>query len=674
LALTIILFGDEIVRMLGDMRLGKIVILLLFTLISGVLSKEVSLNEEASERRFSARQVFDYNQPILFESDFGGQGFNKWKLSEDDRYGLAQANPDRLRIVDAPGMVGGIQAVRFFVPRKPNSFRTEISLPSEKGFNERWYGILSYVPQNWKVDPNEASDILIQWHAIPGNWRSTYPNLSIRINNSNWQVGQNFGSPQKNPERKIHNLDTPLELGEWVAWIIHANWSPGKDGLLRIWKEGEQVLDQRGANVYGTIGKEYTPYLKTGIYHPEWNLNSDARKKRYEAEIPGISKKETYVCKVIVGGENATYEMIASRLAFKKDEHSEANSLSEKPKAIRDGLKPWSFVSIPDFLNFDIEYPQKGWEDALGFIVGSMKKENPAFAMVAGDLVMGHWGTQKQDIDKWAEKYYPGWVQRFKEHGLKVYAALGDHEIRDNPWRGTAADAVPFYKDAFRRYLKMPPNGPDHMKGTAFYWLHQNVLFVSVDVFEEGQSKQGEIAAGVTGKQLEWFERVVRKYRPKVDHIVVMGHTPILRPVRTFSSSGMLTVKGRDSDFWKTMVQYGVDLYLCGEVHAVTCTQKDGIQQVAHGGLIGRTTKPNYMVVTVHDDKLELNLKEIDLINGTGRLWQKDKSKGPWDTITITKERKKRGFTSIGKVTINKQEDGKRFDAPTGFFLEKDNP
>ena len=217
MAFAVILFGDKFVRMLGDMRLGKIVILLLLTLISGVLSKEVSLNEEASERRFSARRVFDYNQPILFESDFGGQGFNKWKLSEDDRYGLVQANPDRLRIVDAPGMVGGIQAVRFFVPREPNSFRSEISLPSEKGFNERWYGILSYVPQNWKVDPNEASDILIQWHAIPGNWRSTYPNLSIRINNSNWQARQNFGSPQKNPERKIHNLDTPLELGEWVA-------------------------------------------------------------------------------------------------------------------------------------------------------------------------------------------------------------------------------------------------------------------------------------------------------------------------------------------------------------------------------------------------------------------------------------------------------------------------
>jgi len=249
---------------------------------------------------------------------------------------------------------------------------------------------------------------------------------------------------------------------------------------------------------------------------------------------------------------------------------------------------PWTFVSIPDFLNFDIEYPQKGWEDALGFILHSMKKEDPAFALVAGDLVMGHWGTKKEEIDEWANKYYPGWVQRFKDHGLKVYAALGDHEVADNPWRGAVATAVPFYKDAFRRHLGMPLNGPDHMKGTAFYWLHKNALFVSVDVFEKGKSKQGEIAAGVTGKQLEWFEKALSEHGPKVDHIVVMGHTPILRPVRTFSSSGMLTVKGRDSDFWKIMVKHGVDLYLCGEVHAVTCTQRDGIQQIAHGGLIGQ--------------------------------------------------------------------------------------
>jgi hypothetical protein len=34
----------------------------------------------------------------------------------------------------------------------------------------------------------------------------------------------------------------------------------------------------------------------------------------------------------------------------------------------------------------------------------------------------------------------------------------------------------------------------------------------------------------------------------------------------------------------------------------------------------------------------------------------------------------KQGFTSIGKVTINKQKETKKFEARTGFFIEKNNP
>ena len=69
---------------------------------------------------------------------------------------------------------------------------------------------------------------------------------------------------------------------------------------------------------------------------------------------------------------------------------------------------------------------------------------------------------------------------------------------------------------------------------------------------------------------------------------------------------------------------------------------------VRKGG-VGRAIKPNCMVVTVRNDKLELDLKEIDRINGKGRLRQKNKSKGPWDTITITAERKNKAFPRSGK-------------------------
>lgn len=335
----------------------------------------------------------------------------------------------------------------------------------------------------------------------------------------------------------------------------------------------------------------------------------------------------------------------------------------------------WKFVSIPDFLNFDIEYPQKGWEDSLSYILTSMKNENPEFAVVPGDLVMGHWGTTEKEINSWADKYYPPWLQRFKDKNLKVYAAIGDHEIGDNPWKGARADAVPFYKEVFKKHLKMPLNGPEHMLGTAFYWTCKNALFISVDVFEKGQGKEGSIVADVSGKQLIWLRNVLSKYRKEVKHIIVMGHTPVLRPVRTFSSSGMLLEKGSESNFWKTLVEFNVDLYLCGEVHAVTCTVNQGVQQVAHGGLLGRTEKPNYLLVTLMDEKISLEIKEIDLINGKGRLWQYQKSKGPWDTVSISEESKKRGFQSIGSVLIDKTGDTKKFLKAEGFFnkpLEKE--
>jgi hypothetical protein len=108
-----------------------------------------------------------------------------------------------------------------------------------------------------------------------------------------------------------------------------------------------------------------------------------------------------------------------------------------------DESKPWTFTSIPDFLNFDIDYPQDGWEDSLGFILESMKKEDPAFVMVAGDLVMGHWGPTADSVNQWADRFYPQWTKRWSDHDLKVYAAIGDHEIGDNPWRGCEARPCP---------------------------------------------------------------------------------------------------------------------------------------------------------------------------------------------------------------------------------------
>jgi hypothetical protein len=335
----------------------------------------------------------------------------------------------------------------------------------------------------------------------------------------------------------------------------------------------------------------------------------------------------------------------------------------------------WRFVSMPDFLNVDTDYPQNGWEESLSFILNSVKNENPDFLTVAGDLVMGRWHNENnlpgiEGIEHFASLYYPAWKGRMDEHELKYYTALGDHEIGDNPWKyKNALENVAAYKREFRKYLGMPLNGPEHLKGTAFYWKHKNVLLISVDVFEEGNSDQGKIRTGVTGKQLDWLNRVIEQNKD-VDHVIVMGHAPVLGPVRKWSSSGLMVKNGRNSEFWKAMAKHNVILYLCGEVHAITCTERNGIQQVAHGGLIGYNPRINYMVVDVFPDKLELTIKELDIIPSGEKLWQPGNNR-PLERVNIAPKIRKRGYIPVGKLIIKNTKSSRKFKNAKGYFLEK---
>ena len=326
---------------------------------------------------------------------------------------------------------------------------------------------------------------------------------------------------------------------------------------------------------------------------------------------------------------------------------------AEKPAPVKpkDAEKTWTFVSMPDFLNVDTTCPQPGWEEALTYVLKAVKAENPDFVLVAGDLVNGHWPSEEK-IKKCAAIYYPAWINRMNAHGLQFYAALGDHELGDNPWPPEKAALVPSFRKAFREYMKMPLNGPEHMKGTAFYFLHKNTLFVSVDVFEEGKGGQGEINVQVTGKQLAWLEETLSGH-PSVDHIVVMGHAPVLGPVRKLVSSGLMVEGAHRSPFWQSMARHSVDLYMCGEVHAITATESDGILQLAHGSAYGYAPTAHYLIVTVSPKTIELEIKEIDIVGAGPPLWQEGRD-CPRGTVSIPEDVKKRGFVSVGRMTIDK--------------------
>ncbi len=85
---------------------------------------------------------------------------------------------------------------------------------------------------------------------------------------------------------------------------------------------------------------------------------------------------------------------------------------------------------------------------------------------------------------------------------------------------------------------------------------------------------------------------------------------PVLEPVRARGSSELHYPGGARSGLWRIFERYGVDVYLCGEVHDVTATSTDGIVQLAHGGAFqfGLTT---YALLDVHDDRIDVTLRRL---------------------------------------------------------------
>jgi type 1 glutamine amidotransferase len=327
---------------------------------------------------------------------------------------------------------------------------------------------------------------------------------------------------------------------------------------------------------------------------------------------------------------------------------------AEVPEGGVASVQPWRFVSIPNFLGADLSYPQSGWEETLDYVLKAIKAENPEFVLVPGDLVAGNW-PDKESIERQAAVYYPAWVKQMQDHGLTFYAAVGDHDIGGRPWPTDKADLVRLFKRQFQKQLAMPLSGPLRMKGTAYWLIHENVLFVALDVFEKGTGAQAGIVPQVTGEQLQWLEQTLTD-NPGVEHIVVMGHVPVVPPAAL--TAGSLTLAGgTESPLWQTLKKHRADLYLCGEVHAAQCAQADGILQIAHGASFGHDPKLNYLVATVSPKSIELELKEIAVMHEGGRA-------------TIAGDVQKQGFTSAGKARFSAEGDKMVLRDATGCFAD----
>jgi hypothetical protein len=335
----------------------------------------------------------------------------------------------------------------------------------------------------------------------------------------------------------------------------------------------------------------------------------------------------------------------------------------------RDETKAWSIVSFPDFFNFDVPEPWPQWDEAVNWFLDQVSKESPEFVLVTGDLVNGHWYDGPKCIEHMGATYYGNWIRRMKSHQLKYYVAVGDHELGDDPWPPEKRELVPHFERVFAANMKMPLNGPQNKKGLAYSVRNKNVLLVTVETFEE---VGGEIMVTIAGEQLEWLKQTLAENKD-ADFIIVQGHAPVIGKPRARSSSFLMVQDSSESDFWKVMKEGHVDLYLCGEFHAVTVNEKDGIWQVVHGSSWGReiVDTQDYLVMKIENKKLNLEMKSFPMKAQGDYMWNLHKDRGPQEIVKIPDEARAEGSKVIGTLTINKAGGKKEFDDISGCFLQK---
>lgn len=325
------------------------------------------------------------------------------------------------------------------------------------------------------------------------------------------------------------------------------------------------------------------------------------------------------------------------------------------------------FTSIPDLFNWNIKYPQPGWEKAMDWFLNGMKKEGPAFMLNAGDIMDARWWNSKNQVRIMTEKWWGGFKKRFEDKNIKLYISPGDHEYGDDQGL-KRMDLAPIYAEQFAKIFDMPENGPSNMGGRAYSFSRENMAIISVNSFENAGD---HLAMTVSGKQLQWFKKQLKKYQDK-DFIIVQGHVPVFGPVESKNSSANMLEGGTETEFWRSMVDYGVDVYLCGEHHRITAKKRDGIWQIVHGALWGTQTDVNYLRGSVFSDSLKLELFQCYVKYSDEYIQTDHPHRGPQNRphnkVWISEETKIDGPESVGKLIIKHSAKGNKIIKATGKF------
>lgn len=187
-----------------------------------------------------------------------------------------ESSPERISLVkdvDGTGRaLDGQWAARVLCGRQDqgvagsgSSWRTELTssgtTTAAHAGTESWWSWDLYVGSDFAAPPVQGGwAILTQFHGGTGS-----PVVAFEVDYRNALLLRTRGGDPTSPTKKVTTMLSSVQRQHPYQIEMHANWSTGSDGRVRVWIDGALVADQSGPNLYDGHGA----YLKMGCYRSD---------------------------------------------------------------------------------------------------------------------------------------------------------------------------------------------------------------------------------------------------------------------------------------------------------------------------------------------------------------------------------------------------------------------
>lgn len=317
--------------------------------------------------------------------------------------------------------------------------------------------------------------------------------------------------------------------GEDMATTMRINFQSNKS-IKDLSVEYTVATDTTYANAK-TVEATYVEFSRSDRYNGNSYVGMSEVRNVWNAELVNLSPKTKYIYRIVSGDK-----------AYATDYTFETASSTNEDFS-------FLFMTDPQYYNED------GASKFNIMTEQHIKDSDIKFALITGDIT-----------DKGGNSSY--WDMFYTKSSLKkipFITTVGNHEYYDS---GTAT----IDNSIYNHYFNNPQNGPEHCKGSSYYFLYNNVLFIMLD---------SEVK-GINSELVSWFKSVCNSYT--VDYIIVGCHRSCYAGAQYYSD-GVTFLKTWGSVF----DECAVDLVLSGHDHMFARTKNLYKDAVSTNPYLGTT-------------------------------------------------------------------------------------